>query len=179
MVRLFIGLTLPDHIKDQLVPMASGIPEARWIDQQNLHLTLRFIGEVNEDVVEDIHNALSKLKFQSFTLQLNGVDCFRSRNKVRSVWAGITPLASLKALRGRVESILVNTGLPPETRKFKPHVTLARLKHTKVTSVIPYLEANAGFQTRQFQVEQLVLFQSHLGHGGATYVALATYPERF
>ena len=177
MLRLFIGLALPDHVKDQLAPMASGIPEARWIDQQNLHLTLRFIGEVDEDVGEDIHNALSKLEFRGFTLQLNGVDCFRSRNKVRSVWAGIASSASLKALRRRVEGILVNAGLPPETRKFKPHVTLARLKQAKVTSVIPYLEANAGFQTQQFQVEQLVLFQSHLGHRGATYEALAGYPE--
>ena len=177
MLRLFIGLALPDHVKDLLAPMASGIPEARWIDQQNLHLTLRFIGEVDEDVAEDIHNALSKLEFQSFTLQLSGVDCFRSRNKVRAVWAGIASSASLKALRRRVEGILVNAGLPPETRKFKPHVTLARLKQAKVTSVIPDLEANAGFQTQQCQVEQLVLYQSHLGHRGATYEALAGYPE--
>ena len=178
MLRLFLGLCLPKSVKDQLAPMKSGLPEARWIDRENLHLTIRFIGEVEETLAEDIHDGLSTLKFEAFPLQLKGIDCFQSRNKVRSVWTGTVTSYHLKTLKRKVEQNLRRTGLQVETRKFSPHVTLARLKRAPLTSVIPYLEANCGFQTESFQVDQVFLFRSHLGHRGATYETLAAYPEK-
>ena len=178
MLRVFLGLCLPNSVKDQLSPMKSGLPKARWIDGENLHLTIRFIGEVEETLAGDIHDALSTLSFEAFPLRLKGIDCFHSRNKVRAVWTGTATSSHLKYLKRKVEMNLGRTGLPAESRKFTPHVTLARLKLAPLTSVIPYLEANAGFQTESFQVDQVFLFRSHLGHRGAAYETLAAYPEK-
>jgi len=177
MLRLFVALSLPDLVQNRIAPMKFGLPGARWIDQENLHLTIRFIGEVEDTYAEDIHYSLSKLRFKAFPIRLKGIDTFRSRNMVRSVWAGIEPSTQLKALHKKIETNLVSVGVAPETRKFTPHVTLARLKRAPLAKVFPYLEANAGFETPPFEVFQVLLFRSHLGSGGADYEALAVYPE--
>ena len=178
MMRLFAGLALPETLRSQLSFMASGVPEARWVAPENLHLTLRFVGEVDEPVAEDIDLILSSLSFEPFPLSLAGMDCFHSRNKVRAVWAGVAPNVSLTALQDKVEGLMTRAGLPPEGRKFTPHVTLARLKQAPLASVVPYLESHAGFRTLPFEVSQVTLFRSHLGHGGASYEALVAYPSK-
>lgn len=103
MLRLFVALSLPDPVKTQIAPMKSGLPGARWIDQENLHLTIRFIGEVEDTYAEDIHYSLSTLRFETFPIRLKGIDTFRSRNMVRSVWAGIEPSTQLKALQKKLK----------------------------------------------------------------------------
>jgi len=178
MMRLFAGVTLPGSLRDHLSFMAAGLPDARWVARENLHLTLRFIGEVDEPVVDDIDLSLSTLTFDPFSLTLAGMDCFHSRNKVRAVWAGVEPSEALSALQEKVEGLMIRAGLPPEGRKFTPHVTLARLKQVPLTAVLPYLESHAGFRSPPFGVSQVTLFRSHLGHGGAVYEALATYPSK-
>ena len=177
MLRLFVALSLPDLVQTRIAPMKTGLPGARWIDQENLHLTIRFIGEVEDTYAEDIHYSLSKLRFKAFPIRLKGIDTFRSRNMVRSVWAGIEPSTQLKALQKKIDTNLVSIGVAPETRKFTPHVTLARLKRAPLAKVFPYLVANAGFETQPFDVFQVFLFRSHLGSRGADYEALAAYPE--
>ena len=177
MLRLFVALSLPDLVKARIAPMKFGLPGARWIDQDNLHLTIRFIGEVEDTYAEDIHYSLSTLRFESFPIRLKGIDTFRSRNMVRSVWAGIEPSPRLKALQKKIETNLVSIGVTPETRKFTPHVTLARLKKAPFSKILPYLEANAGFETQPFQVFQVLLFRSHRGSRRSDYEALAAYPE--
>ena len=177
MLRLFVALALPNQIRDQIAPIQSGLPDARWVRQENLHLTIRFIGEVENSLAEEMHFALSKLSFETFSFRLQGIDTFRSRKSVRSIWIGIEPSASLKALNRKIETILIGLGLAPQTRKFTPHVTLARFKQTPIKRVLPYLVGNAGFQTSLFEVCQVFLFRSHLGGQGANYEALATYPD--
>ena len=177
MLRLFVAITPPDEIKDQIVTMQSGLPDARWIRRENLHLTMKFIGEVDNNLAEDIHYALSRLNFENFLLRLKGVNTFRSRKLARSIWIGIEPSSPLKVLHKRIESNLIKTGLTFETRKFTPHVTLARFKRTPITRLIPYLESNAGFQTPLFEINQVILFRSNLAANGADYEQLATYPE--
>ena len=177
MLRLFVALSLPDTIKTQVFPMKSGLPGARWIEQENLHLTIRFIGNVEETFVEDIHYALSRVRFESFHICLKGVNIFRSRDRVRSVWVGINPTEQLKALQKQIETILIGGGVTAEKRKFTPHVTLARLNQTPITKVVPYLETNAGFKTPPFEVFQVLLFQSHLRSQKADYEIIAAYPS--
>ena len=106
MLRLFVAITPPDEIKDQIVTMQSGLPDARWIRRENLHLTMKFIGEIDNNLAEDIHYALSRLNFENFSLRLQGVNTFRSRKLARSVWIGIEPSAPLKILNQKIESNL-------------------------------------------------------------------------
>lgn len=176
MIRLFAGLALPDGATAALENMQSGLPDARWIDSANMHLTLRFIGEVAEDEADGIYLALSSAISPGFELTLAGMDCFHSRDRVRAVWCAGQAGPELDGLRSRIESALVRTGLEPEGRKFKPHVTLARLRKTPIAKVSPFLELNGGFRTAPFQVDSFQLFQSHLSHSGARYEVIADYP---
>ena len=177
MLRLFVAITLPTEIRDLIGSLQSGLPDARWIRRENLHLTLKFIGEIDNNLAEDIHYSLSSLNFKSFLLCLKGVNTFRSRKLARSIWVGIEPSSPLKVLQKKIESNLIKTNLTFETRKFTPHVTLARFKRTPVSRLVPYLESNAGFQTSLFEINQVVLFRSHLAANGAVYEQLAAYPE--
>jgi 2'-5' RNA ligase len=175
MIRLFVGLELPDRVKGAIEALRGGLPDARWIEPANMHLTLRFIGEVAEDEAEELELVLRNISSPSFEMELAGVDCFHSRGRVRSVWTGAVAGPELDGLRGRTESALVRAGLPPEGRKFTPHVTIARLRQTPIAKVRPYLEMNTAFRCTPFALDSFQLFRSHLGHGGARYEVIADY----
>ena len=177
MLRLFVAIALPKEVQDLIESMQSGLPDARWVRRQNLHLTMKFIGEVDNNLAEDIHYSLSRLNFENFSLRLKGVNTFRSRKLARSIWIGIEPSSPLKVLHKKIESNLIKTGLTFEARRFTPHVTLARFNRTPISRLISYLESNAGFQTSLFEIKQVVLFRSHLAANEANYEQLATYPE--
>jgi 2'-5' RNA ligase len=153
----------------------SSLPEASWIVPENLHMTLNFIGDVNECVAEDIDVALRGIEAASFDLTITGVGYFESRNKVRAVWAGVAAEPDLRHLHAKVAQALILAGQEPEHRKFRPHVTLARLKRVPVTAVAGYLEAQAELLLPPYSVDYFTLFRSHLGHAGAAYEALARY----
>lgn len=176
MLRLFIGLDLPSSVKQELAAMASGVAEARWIAPENLHLTLRFIGDMEEGEAEELDILLQSVKAPSFSLALSGVGCFESRGRVRQIWAGVAKEPALESLHKKIEQALIGSGLKPEGRKFTPHVTLARLKGAPAMSAKSYLEYHAAFQTEVFEVNYFTLYQSHLSHKGATYQVLADYP---
>ena len=176
MIRLFAGLSLPDSIRDHLNQIKLGLPQARWVERENLHLTLYFIGMVDEPVVEDIDLYLSTLDFKPFELTISGVNCFHSRNKVRSVWAGVETTTEITALHEKVKILILRAGLLADRRKFVPHVTLARLKKTSLSTIVPYLGQKAGFRLPPFKVSEITLFQSHILSNGTAYEALATYP---
>ncbi len=175
MIRLFVGLELPDPVKGAIENLRGGLPDARWIEPANLHLTLRFIGEVDEAESEDLTQVLGQVSSPSFEMSFSGIDCFHSRRRVRAVWTAAQAGPELDGLRARVESVLVRAGLDPEGRKFTPHVTLARLRQTPIAKVRPYLEMNAAFRSVSFAVDSFQLFRSHLGHGGARYEVIADY----
>ena len=175
MLRLFVGLEIAAPIKAELAKISSGLPEASWIVPENLHMTLNFIGDVNECVAEDIDVALRGIEAASFDLTIKGVGYFESRNKVRAVWAGVAAEPDLRHLHAKVAQALILAGQELEHRKFRPHVTLARLKRVPVTAVAGYLEAQAELLLPPYSVDYFTLFRSHLGHAGAAYEALARY----
>ena len=175
-MRLFVGVPLPDEVRESLGALCSGLPGARWVRPENMHVTLRFIGEVDRDTAEDIDATLAEVRAPAFALKLSGVGSFQSGRRVRVVWAGIEPCEALVRLHGKVESAVVRTGLESERRRFKSHITLARLKNTPSAKVGDYIEDRNAFAVEPFPVPHFTLFRSHLGREGAHYESLADYP---
>jgi 2'-5' RNA ligase len=178
MYRLFVSVELPDAVKQQLVAMCAGVPGARWVEPDQLHLTLRFIGEVDGAVFDDVLNALALVEADAFSMSLKGVGHFPPRGDPRVLWAGIEKSEELMALHNKVESVLVRADLPPERRKFHPHVTLARLNHTPVSKVGAFLAHHALFRTPPFPVTSFHLFSSNLTAKHAVHREEASYPLR-
>lgn len=176
MIRLFVGLALPEAIVSALDRLTSGMPGARWVEPENFHITLRFIGEVDEVDAEDIHHELTRVRAPRFSLSLAGVDAFGRGPKTRALWAGVEKSKALHLLRGRVESAVVRAGQPPETRKFVPHVTLARFHQAPAMRIQSFIEGNNLFRAGPFEVDRFVLFESETGEGGAVYTSLEEYP---
>lgn len=176
MIRLFVGLALPDALRERLAVLACGLPNARWVEARNLHVTLRFIGEVDEATGQDVHESLSEVRAPPLDLMLNGLGTFQSGRRANALWAGVERVPELVHLRDKVESAVVRAGLAPEPRRFLPHVTLARLKDAPLHRVQSYIAANNLFRAGPERIEQFVLFSSHLGRAGADYTAEAEYP---
>ena len=176
MYRLFVGIPLPEDVREPLAALCGGLPGAKWVAPENLHLTLRFIGEVGGDDAEDIHQALTRVRGSAFDLTLSGIDCFASGRKVRALWAGVVREDRLVRLQDRIEAALVRTGIEPERRKFKAHVTLARFRNGDPPRIGAFIERNNRFSAGPFRVEHFTLFRSFLGREGAHYESLADYP---
>ncbi|SCA56159.1 2'-5' RNA ligase [Candidatus Terasakiella magnetica] len=179
MMRLFMGVELPDGVKDRLVPLCSGLKEARWVPPHNMHITLAFVGEVDHGAAFDLHEALCNVQFDPFDLSLHEVDCFESRGKAKVIWAGVKgEIEALTHLHQKILTAVEQAGLVPERRKYKPHVTLARLKNTPLEKAQDYMSANNGLKTHSFKVAHFSLFRSHLTRHGADYEVLESYPEK-
>ena len=174
MLRLFVGIGFPPALKLQLSLLRSGVPGAKWVDPGNFHLTLRFIGETDEVVAADIDDALVRLRARRFTLQLAGTGVFGDRP--RSLWVGVERSPELVALRDKVEQALIRAGLPPEQRKFAPHVTLARLHNPPLDMLSGFLAANAQFRADPLPVEGFSLIASFQTKAGSVYEDQAEYP---
>ncbi|HEV3175137.1 MAG TPA: RNA 2',3'-cyclic phosphodiesterase [Stellaceae bacterium] len=172
MLRLFVGIDLPPALKLRLSTLCFGVPEARWVDPGNFHVTLRFIGEVDEGLASDIDAALLRLSGPPFQLSLAGVGQFGTR----MLWVGVEKSPPLLQLQGKVESALQRAGLPPETRRFTPHVSLARLRPPLGPKVQGFLAANALFRAEPFDVDGFNLVASYLTKSGAIYEDQAEYP---
>jgi len=177
-MRLFVALALPDSERERLAGLQRGLKSARWVTPENFHLTLRFVGEVDRQVAEDVDDALMTLRFDSFPLSLKGVGCFGEERKVRSLWVGVEDNPLLMRLQAKIERRMLRSGLTPEPRKFKPHVTLARFKGAFDSRVESFLADNARFRSLPFMVEQVILYSSSLGRGGAVYHPEVSYPLR-
>jgi 2'-5' RNA ligase len=173
MIRLFVALELPETVRDRLTALEGGVPCARWASAEQLHLTLRFIGEVDENVAHDIDDALGGVRAPSFTLELAGVGEFGGK-KPRALWAGVRANEALSHLQRKIETALQRIGLPAEERKFSAHVTLARMRAAPREKVVQFLTQYALFASGPFPVNSFVLFSSLLGSGGSVYHA-----ERF
>jgi len=174
-MRLFVAIDLPENVKESLARLCCGLPGARWVKPEQLHLTLRFIGEVDGGVFQDILVGLAEVKGESFTIQLDGVGFFPPRGKPRVVWVGLKRSEQLLQLRSRIESRLVALGLEPEGRKFSPHITLARLKNTQPAKVGRFLENHNLFLSSPFSVQEFFLYSSRLGRNGALHRVEAGY----
>ena len=176
MFRLFVALDIPDEIRRQLGAMTSGLPGAKWTRPENLHLTLRFIGEVDRAARDDVESALSRLLVPAFSLSLEGLGHWESKGKPRVLWAGVTPSDALEHLQHRIETAVVSAGQPPERRRFKPHVTLARLAGTSDAQLSEWLGRTRLAQTAPFEVGSFTLYRSFLKKDGPVYRQECTYP---
>lgn len=169
MPRLFVALTLPELLAQQIALVQGGIPGARWEAAEKLHMTLRFIGEVEGEDVDAVTQALGRVKARAFELVLAGVGHFPPRGEPRALWIGVREPGPVVDLQGRIEAELRRSGSEPETRKFVPHVTLARLQRTSSRKVADFLGHHALFEAPPFTVADFALMSSVLGPAGSKY----------
>lgn len=176
MIRLFVGLDLPSDLCDALHRLTGGIPGARWTPPENYHVTLRFIGEVDENQCDDIHDALSEVRAPAFPLSVAGFGSFEAGHRAHTLWVGVEKEPALLHLRDKVERAVVSAGMEPERRKFQPHVTLASVKQAPLHKVQDFIAHHNLFRAPPFRVERFTLFSSELGRTGPVYTAEADYP---
>jgi 2'-5' RNA ligase len=173
-MRLFVALAISDAVADGLMLIQSGVPGARWSTREQLHLTLRFIGEVDGRDAVDIDDALAAIAAPRFALELHGVGEFGGKNP-HALWAGTRPNEALKHLARKVETAMQRIGLPAEERKFTPHVTLARLRASPRGRVLDYLTDHALYASGPFAVDKFILYSSVLTDDGSIYTAERDY----
>lgn len=175
-MRLFVAVDMPDRIKDQLDELCAGVSGAKWVSREQMHLTLRFIGEADARQFDAIRSALATVRCASFEMTLKGVGQFPPNGKPRVLWAGIAAPRTLHQLAGQVEASLRETGIPPEVRPFSPHITLARFKTPPPSEAVgQYFRRHDTFQTGAFPVAQFLLVSSVLARSGAVYTVEDQY----
>lgn len=173
--RLFAALRPPRPVRAALIAAMHGIAGARWQDDDQLHLTLRFIGEVDRHRAEDIAATLGSLHFPAPVVRIAGVGLFERQGRPHMVWAGVEPTEQIAALHRKVDQLLARVGVPPETRAFVPHITLARLNR-RSGPVAPFLALNGDLASPPFAFGHVTLYESELGQGGSRYHPVARYP---
>ena len=175
MPRLFTALEIPRDQALCLSFLRGGLPSARWIDPENYHLTLRFIGDVDNATADEIVAGLDRVRRAPFSLTLQGLDAFGSK-KPHSVYAGVQPSQALELLQNEIERICQRIGLSPDPRRFTPHVTLARLRQPKPEEVARYLAGRGAFRAPPFTATRFVLLSSRDSVGGGPYVMEEAFP---
>ena len=175
MPRLFTGIELPEGLRMRLARLGDPLPGARWLKAENIHLTLRFAGDVDNRTAADFAEFLEGITASAFELRLSGLGAFGG-NDPRVIWAGVENSAELESLARANERAARNAGLPPESRKFAPHVTLARLRNSRPEAVARYLGRHGGFRSEAFTVSRFVLFSSRPQTGGGPYVVERAFP---
>lgn len=176
MHRLFVALRPPKAIRERLLGLIGGVPGARWQDDAQLHLTLRYIGEVEPHAAEDVAVALGSVRHAPVELRLDGCGVFDdSRGRPNALWAGVSPREPLAALHRKIDAAIVRAGLEPERRAYLPHITLARMSGS-AGPVDHWLSEHAALASEAFAIDAMILYESRLGHGGASYEPVARYP---
>lgn len=176
MTRLFVAIKPPEEILQALQRVAPHLSGTRAVKEESLHITLRFIGNVESPEVDAIDSTLSRIKGRPFDLRLRGVGHFPPRGRPKGLWVGVERSDPLHAVQGRIERALVSYGLEPERRKFKPHITVGRIKDTPSHQIAEYMAVNGTFVSDPFEITHFHLYQSTLNSGGSIYDILETYP---
>jgi 2'-5' RNA ligase len=178
MHRLFVALRPPPAIRLALTAATDGVPGARWQDDAQLHVTLRFIGEVDRAQAEDVATALSAIVAPTPEVRIDGAGSFDRRGVVDTLWARVVPAAPLTALHHKVDQALRRAGVAPDQRRYLPHVTLARLGRRAVdpAAIARWLADHAALATPAFTMPHLYLYESRLSHDGAHYDVVARWP---
>jgi 2'-5' RNA ligase len=175
MPRLFTGLEIPSGLAQELALLRGGISGARWIDAENYHITLRFIGDIDHATARDIFYELGQIRRKPFEVAIEGLSTFGG-DKPRAIVAKARPVPPLVELQAEQERMIRRAGIPPEPRKFTPHVTLARLRSATPFAVADYLGARGFISSLKFEAKRFVLFSSRDSVGGGPYVVEAAYP---
>jgi 2'-5' RNA ligase len=174
MLRLFVGIEFPPELKLRLSLLCTGVAGAKWADPGNLHLTLRFIGEIDEGIAAEVDEVLAQLRSRPFALQLAGAGVFGG-NRPHALWVGVERDPALVKLRDKVELALIRVGLAPEPRKFAPHVTLARLRDPVLDDLGHFLAVHARFRAEPLPVDHFSLIASFPTKAGSVYEDQADY----
>jgi 2'-5' RNA ligase len=175
MPRLFTALEIPPAVGQSLSMLRGGLPGARWIDPDNYHLTLRFIGDIDDAMAREIAFLLGNVRRTEFSLHLEGLQSFGGR-RPRAVVATAAQPQQLYELQAEHERLMQRVGLEPEGRKYTPHVTLARLRDSSSRQVADYLAVRHPYRSMSFRVSRFVLYSSRASVGGGPYVVEAAYP---
>jgi 2'-5' RNA ligase len=179
MLRLFTGLEIPSDVGQSLAMLRGGLPGARWIDPENYHVTLRFIGDVDDAIAREIASMLERVRREPFEMRVEDLISFGGRKPraiVATLGPTLGPARALMELQAEHERLMQRVGLEPEGRKYVPHVTLARLRDSSSRQVADYLALRAPFRSPPFKVARFVLFSSRASVGGGPYVVEASYP---
>lgn len=177
MPRLFTAIELPDEVRDELVRLKHPLPGAKWVSVADLHLTLRFAGDISKKQAEEFAFNVANIEFDVFELQILGLGAFGG-NTPHTLWAGVEPSPALEALQRAHERAARSAGLAPEARNFAPHVTLARFRGASADIIARYLNRMSGYRSRKFFVEQTVLMSSKPKTGGGPYAVEEEFPLR-
>jgi 2'-5' RNA ligase len=175
MLRLFVGIALPPEQKLTLSTLCLGLHGVRWVDPGNFHVTLRFVGEVNEGVADDIDEALAEIRSPRFDLAVAGTGLFGPPEKPRLLYAGLDKEPQLVRLHERIEAALARIGLPPEGRRYTPHVTLAQCQAAHPAEIQAYIARNNLLRLPTFTVDHFHLIRSYLTKAGSVYEDVAEY----
>jgi 2'-5' RNA ligase len=177
MHRLFVAIRPPEPVRDLLLDAMDDSGDFRWQDEEQLHITLRFIGEVDRPMADDLASALTRVRAERFAIRVSGVGRFEQRSS-GALWAGVEPKEPLAALAAKVERACLAIGLEPERRAYHPHITLARWKGRRSREVADFLERRRGIVSDTFEVDSFILFESRLSRHGAHYEEVASYALR-
>lgn len=175
MPRLFTAIELPEKVRDDLARLQRPLPGARWIDSDQMHITLRFVGDVDNATASEFADLLSTIEVNAFQVRICGLGTFGGKGP-RSIWAGVEAGEELEQLARAHERAARLAGLPPERRPFKPHVTIARLRYPKYDTVARLLERGGAYRSEPFLVTHFTLFSSKPLAGGGPYVVEETFP---
>lgn len=174
MHRLFVAIRPPEPIRDLLIDAIDESPDFRWQTEDQLHLTLRFIGEVERPLANDLADGLRRIGAHRFEICITGTGIFE-RRAGGALWAAIEPRTEVAALAAKVERVCQETGIEPEHRAFHPHITLARWKGRRSREVRDFLDRTRGLSSEPFEVAEFILFESRLSRHGAHYEPVMTY----
>ena len=174
MHRLFVAIRPPETIRDLLIDAMDESPVLRWVGDEQLHLTLRFIGEVERPVANDVADELGTVRFPRFHLRINGLGRFE-RKQGGALWAGVEPRKPVAELAAKIERACVEAGLPPEQRAFHPHITLARWNRATAEAAREFEQRRSNLASEPFTVDRFILFESRLSRHGAHYEEVGVY----
>ena len=172
---LFVAVALPETIAERLAVLGGGVPGARWVPAGNMHITLRYLGELEDSLADEVSTALAGINHAAFLLKASGVGCFGKRNDPRLLYAGVHPHHDLMELHHRMERLLHQCRIPPDGRKYHPHITLARLKGASSGRIGRFVEANSLLASPSFEVGSFALFETHRSARGSVYTMLRDY----
>lgn len=175
MIRLFVALALPEALRAELAGLMGGIPGAKWVPPSNLHLTLRFIGEIQTWQAQEVDHALAAIRARSFAISLHGLGTFEKGGRIQALWVGVERSDALAHLQNKVETAIQRTGITPERKRFAPHVTLARVDRAPPDKVIGFVQAHNLFRAPPVPIEHFSLFSSRLGKEHSVYTQEADY----
>ena len=174
-MRLFIAIEIPDDLKKMIVRLHVEIPGARWVPAEQIHLTLAFLGEVEESALEKLVRELARIDLPEFRLSFSGTGCFPDRRRPRVLWVGVEPHPHLQALAAAVREVLLACGVPREARSFSPHITLARLKIPASGEAAAFFDRPEVLKLPPFPVREFILFQSRLTPQGAVHSPVGNF----